>query len=219
MGEAPTALAVTEPPASAPPLTLPSWALRPAPSEPSPGRPLAPSRPSPIAPALRSPLRDRDAADNRFRRGTLLHRLLQYLPGIAPAQRQAIAAQVLSDSGLTADQIAEYVAAVAPVLDDSRFAAVFAADALVEASLTGLIDGVVVSGTVDRLLVTPAKVFIIDYKTNRNPPGDSSAIPLAYAKQMQAYSALLHGIYPDRTIEAALLWTEVPRLDIVTLAN
>jgi len=219
MGEAPTALAVTEPPASAPPLTLPSWALRPAPSEPSPGRPLAPSRPSPIAPALRSPLRDRDAADNRFRRGTLLHRLLQYLPGIAPAQRQAIAAQVLSDSGLTADQIAEYVAAVAPVLDDSRFAAVFAADALVEASLTGLIDGVVVCGTVDRLLVTPAKVFIIDYKTNRNPPGDSSAIPLAYAKQMQAYSALLHGIYPDRTIEAALLWTEVPRLDIVTLAN
>ena len=126
---------------------------------------------------------------------------------------------MLSDSGLTADQIAEYVAAVAPVLDDSRFAAVFAADALVEASLTGLIDGVVVSGTVDRLLVTPAKVFIIDYKTNRNPPGDSSAIPLAYAKQMQAYSALLHGIYPDRTIEAALLWTAVPRLDIVTLAN
>ncbi len=197
---------------------LPEWALTPAPPEPSPARPLAPSRPSPLAPALRSPLRNRGNVELRFRRGTLLHRLLQHLPGIAPERRMTVAARVLSDSALPPQTLAAYVDAVTPVLDDPQFAAVFADDALVEAPLTGIIDGIVVSGTVDRLLVTAAKVLIVDYKTNRAPPNDPRAIPLAYLKQMRAYAGLLHGVYPDKTIEAALLWTEVPRLDPVPLA-
>jgi ATP-dependent helicase/nuclease subunit A len=194
---------------------LPDWALTPAPEEPKPSRPLAPSRPSPLAPALRSPLRDRRSAERRFRRGTLLHRLLQHLPGIPPAQRDAVAARLLADAGLSPEDMAGYVAAVASVLDDPAFAPVFAADALTEAPLTGLLDGAVVSGTVDRLLVAPTKVLIVDYKTNRNPPRDPSAIPLAYARQMRAYAGLLRGVYPGRQVEAALLWTEVPRLDPV----
>ena len=129
-----------------------------------------------------------------------------------------VAARVLSDSALPPQTLAAYVDAVTPVLDDPQFAAVFADDALVEAPLTGIIDGIVVSGTVDRLLVTAAKVLIVDYKTNRAPPNDPRAIPLAYLKQMRAYAGLLHGVYPDKTIEAALLWTEVPRLDPVPLA-
>ncbi len=196
---------------------LPDWALTPAPAEPTPGRPLAPSRPSMMAPAQRSPLRNRQAAERRFRRGTLLHRLLQHLPGIAPAQRGAVAARLLADAGLSPQEMMDYLAAVTPVLDDPAFAPVFAADALAEAPLTGLVDGAVVSGTVDRLLVTQEKVLIVDYKTNRNPPRDPAAIPLAYNKQMRAYARLLEGVYPGRCIEAALLWTEVPRLDPVAV--
>jgi len=194
---------------------LPSWATTPAPPEPTPARPLAPSRPSPMAPALRSPLRDRATAERRFRRGTLLHRLLQFLPGVAAADREAVAARLLADAELPAAELAAHVATVARVLDDPAFAPVFAADALVEAPLTGLVEGAVVSGSVDRLLVTPAKVLIVDYKSNRNPPALGEPPPAAYARQMRAYAGLLRGVYPGRRVEAALLWTEAPRLDRV----
>ncbi len=219
MGREPTLVSASAEPKDAVLPPLPDWAGMPAPLESSPGRPLAPSRPSPIAPALRSPLRDRAASEQRFRRGTLLHRLLQHLPGVPPAQRQATAVRLLRDAELGDDAVASYVAAIAPMLDDPQFADVFAKDALVEVPLTGLIGGAVVSGTVDRLLVTPAKVLIVDYKTNRNPPRDPARAPEAYAKQMRAYAALLRGVYPDRAIEAALLWTELPRLDLVHLAD
>src|SRR5260221_3087561 len=66
---------------------LPDWARRPPPPEPTPTRPLAPSRPRPAAPAARSPLGSDDGAG--LLRGRLVHRLLQSLPDPAPAARRA----------------------------------------------------------------------------------------------------------------------------------
>ena len=86
---------------------------------------------------------------------------------------------------------------------------------LAEVPLTGAVDGAIVSGIVDRLLVTPAKVLVVDYKTNRAPAADAGSVPESYRRQMQTYARLLAGIYPGREIQTALLWTEAPRLDIV----
>ena len=63
--------------------TLPAWVSTPPPSEPSPPKPLAPSRPSDPEPATLSPL----AVDgrDRFKRGLLVHRLLQSLPELPEA--------------------------------------------------------------------------------------------------------------------------------------
>ncbi len=196
---------------------LPPWAQKPVPPEAEPGRPLAPSRPDPPPPAARSPLRDRAAEARRFRRGTLLHRLFQFLPGIPAERRLETAARVLADADLPPDELAQHVASAAKVLDDPAFAAIFGPEALSEAPLTGLVDGQAVSGVVDRLLVTPAKVLVVDYKTNRAPPTKPESIPASYRRQMQTYARLLAGIYPGREIQTALLWTEAPRLDIVAL--
>jgi ATP-dependent helicase/nuclease subunit A len=100
-------------------------------------------------------------------------------------------------------------------LDDPAFAAIFSSEALAEAPLTGEVGGEAVSGIVDRLLVTPAKVLVVDYKTNRVPAASAASVPEAYRRQMQTYARLLARIYPDREIQTALLWTEAPRLDIV----
>ncbi|CAN0505832.1 unnamed protein product, partial [Discosporangium mesarthrocarpum] len=60
---------------------LPGWADAPAPAEPEPPRPLAPSRPAMPDPAPRSPLGDDSGL--AFQRGLLVHRLLQTLPDVA----------------------------------------------------------------------------------------------------------------------------------------
>ncbi len=215
MGDDPVAPGVATPAGDAAAVALPYWAPEPTPRESAPERPLAPSRPNPPPPAARSPLRNRSDEARRFRRGTLLHRLFQFLPGVPADERLDAAARVLADVSLSAEELAQYVESAGLVLDDPAFAAIFGPDALAEAPLTGLVDGFAVSGVVDRLLVTPAKVLVVDYKTNQNPPADPAAVPVAYMRQMRTYARLLAGIYPAADIQTALLWTEAPRLDIV----
>jgi ATP-dependent helicase/nuclease subunit A len=67
---------------------------------------------------------------------------------------------------------------------------------------------VLVSGQIDRLVVTPNAIRIVDYKTNHNPPRRLIEAPPAYIRQLALYRGVLAKLYPDRTIRAALLWTE-----------
>jgi hypothetical protein len=72
--------------------------------------------------------------------------------------------------------------------------------------------GLGVSGRVDRLLVTPDRVLVVDYKTNRPAPARIEDADFAYRVQMALYAAVLAEIFPGRRIEAALVWTDGPRL-------
>ncbi len=192
----------------------PSWIARPAPAETFPPRPASPSRPSGEDPPVRSPRED-DAV--RFRRGNVIHRLLQFLPDVAPAQREAIAARFVAQPGLEFDtqQQGEIVQETLGVLEHPDFGAVFRPGGLAEAPLVGIVGQAVVSGQVDRLSVGDNEVLIVDYKTNRDPPDRPEDIPEIYVRQLALYRAILSQIYPDRPVRCALLWTDAPSLMVV----
>ncbi|WP_299623194.1 double-strand break repair helicase AddA [Pelagibius sp.] len=198
---------------------LPAWARTPAPAEPVPPRPLAPSRPSMPEPAVRSPLVGAGNADNRrFRRGRLIHRLLQSLPDLAPAEREAAARRFLSSPlhDLSPSDAEDILAEVLAVLTDPALAALFGPGSRAEVPLAGLIETAsgpqIISGQVDRLLVEDRTISLIDYKTQRPAPETPEAVAPVYLRQMAAYRALLAGIYPDRAIHSFLVWTDQPRL-------
>ncbi len=214
----PVDIAAAEPAAAV--LPLPDWARRAPPPEPHPTRPLAPSRPSDEdEPPVRSPVGAGSDDELRFRRGTIIHRLLQALPELPHAARAATAARYLAQPAhaLTTDQQAQIADEVAAVMTDPAFAGLFGPDSLAEVPVTGLVPGPggvpqVVSGQLDRLAVTPESVTIVDYKTNRPPPETADHVPVIYLRQMAAYRALMREIYPGREIRCCLLWTDGPRL-------
>jgi ATP-dependent helicase/nuclease subunit A len=53
-------------------------------------------------------------------------------------------------------------------------------------------------------------VLVVDYKTGRAPEREQD-IPVSHQLQMQAYAQALAVIFPDRDIEAALLYTSTAR--------
>jgi ATP-dependent helicase/nuclease subunit A len=55
-------------------------------------------------------------------------------------------------------------------------------------------------------------VLVIDYKTNRPPPGAAGDVSAGYLRQMAAYRALLRLAFPGRVVQCALLWTYSARL-------
>jgi ATP-dependent helicase/nuclease subunit A len=204
----PPSLAV--PPAAAP-SRLPEWARKPAPPEPEPPRPLIPSRPAEDEPPVLSPL----AGDGglRFRRGRLIHRLLQSLPDLAVGDREAAARAWLNRpvhrlDPATAEEIVQEVLAV---LAHPDLAPMFGVGSQAEVPVAGAIAGSVISGQVDRLLVTDREVTVLDYKSNRPPPSAAVEVPAIYLKQMAAYRSALRAVYPDRAVRCLLLWTDGPR--------
>ncbi|HEV7455580.1 MAG TPA: double-strand break repair helicase AddA [Roseococcus sp.] len=150
-----------------------------------------------------------DPLGTRFRRGNLIHALLQSLPELPERQREAAAARYLArpGHGLDVAQQAEILAEALGVLAHPDIAAAFGPGSLAEAPIAGRIGARLILGVVDRLLVTPDAVLILDFKTNRPPPLVPGAAPAGYLRQMAAYRAVLRLAYPGREVTCALVWT------------
>ncbi|KIT15441.1 double-strand break repair helicase AddA [Jannaschia aquimarina] len=150
--------------------------------------------------------------DDALLHGRRVHALLEHLPGVPEEDRKA-AAQTLLDRH-------------APGLTDGRDDAMAEA-ASVLAAFPDLFEGTLaevpfvlpagdgrpgLSGTMDRVRVTPDTVHIVDFKTNRVVPDRPEDVPEGLLRQLGAYQAAGVAIWPGRTIRTSLLWTAVPSL-------
>ena len=60
--------------------------------------------------------------------------------------------------------------------------------------------------------MTDERVLVADFKTNRPAPDRIEDADIAYVRQMAVYWAVLQDIFPGRAVEAALVWTDGPKL-------
>jgi ATP-dependent helicase/nuclease subunit A len=191
---------------------LPDWIRRPAPAEARPPRPLAPSAlgeddvaDPPPSPAMRI----------AAQRGRLLHQLFERLPQVVAEERAARAERWLERSAGIDDPNfrASLVEDSCKLIADPAHAELFGPGALAEAPIAAVVgEGVVVSGSVDRLLVEPHRILVADFKTGRRAPASLEEIPVPHLRQMAAYVEALKVIFPGRPIAAKLLYTAAPIL-------
>jgi len=206
-------------PTSAAPTALPQWLRVPAaPEASSPGL----LRPSDPADDDSHHVRTGESVLLRARalqRGTLVHRLLQSLPDVSTERRRDAALHYLAGNadGWTDQERTALAEQVLGLIADPRFAAVFAPGSRAEVSIVGRLDRpgqpkALVSGQIDRLVVTPSEVLIVDFKTNHAPPKSAAEAPKGYVRQLALYRAVLAKLYPQLPVRAALLWTELPEM-------
>jgi ATP-dependent helicase/nuclease subunit A len=203
---------------ASPAIELPAWLRAPLPAEAPTSSLLRPSDSGGESRKVRSD----DAIANRARaiqRGTLAHRLLQSLPDLAAERRRDAALHYLARNAAgwsDGDRVA-LAESVLRLIGDARFAAVFAEGSRAEVAIVGRITlaerpTAFVSGQIDRLVVTPDEILIVDFKTNQAPPRTAAEAPAAYVRQLALYREILGKLYPKRAVRAALLWTETPEL-------
>ena len=154
-----------------------------------------------------------------LQQGNLVHRLLQSLPDLPAVRRRdaALAHLARNASGWSAAERESLAGKVIALIDDSRFAAVFAEGSRAEVAIVGRLTlpgrpTALVSGQIDRLVVTQSEALIVDFKTNHAPPTHAAEAPQAYVRQLALYRAVLGKLYPQQAIRAALLWTETADL-------
>ncbi|MBT0667568.1 double-strand break repair helicase AddA [Novosphingobium profundi] len=189
---------------------LPLWTQRAPPAEPRPPRPLAPSS-----------LGEDDAPDPPFppgsgrtaaRRGTVLHALLERLPALAADERREAGERWLTRNArdLDATTRGELLSDVLGVVSNPEWADLFGAQSLAEVPVAAVVGEQVVAGTIDRLVVEPDRVRLVDYKTSRRPPTSLGTVPRGVLRQMGAYAAALEQTFPGRKVEVAILYTALP---------
>ncbi len=78
---------------------------------------------------------------------------------------------------------------------------------------SAMASGYDLEGQIDRLAILEDELLILDYKTNRPPPKTLDEVAPAYIAQLAGLPARRSsGLFPGRTLRAALLWTDGPRL-------
>ncbi|HET6838752.1 MAG TPA: double-strand break repair helicase AddA [Bradyrhizobium sp.] len=152
-------------------------------------------------------------------RGMLMHRLLQSLPDIATERRRDAVQSFLARHASTwdASERETLIESILTLVGNPRFTSVFGAGSHAEVSIAGRLGRpgrphAVVSGQIDRLVVTPNEILIVDYKTNHATPKHVAEAPSAYVRQLALYREVLRKLYPQRPVRAALLWTETLEL-------
>lgn len=202
---------------------LPEWMQNPAPAVPRTPEILSPSDLG-GAKAL-GVGEDVEADDSAMRRGRNLHLLLQHLPGSDPEKWRARAVRLLCSAPDAAPD-AEFDALlgeVVPIISSPDHAFLFAKNTLAEVPVTAQVAGQAIMGIIDRLVISPQRILVVDFKSNADVPARAEATPEGILRQMGAYATAMEQVYPNHRVETAILWTKTGELmalphEIVTQA-
>jgi len=194
---------------------IPAWARERAEA---PQRPAAPLSPTGLGGAKVVPGAPGGEDDTGAkRRGSLLHMLLEHLPGTPREAWTERAGSLLrsGDTPASAAEIDTLLAETEAVIASSELAPLFAESALTEVDLSAslpALGGQRMAGTIDRLILRPGHILAIDYKSNTLVPATPEDTPEGLLRQMGAYASALQQIYPGHVVETAILWTRTASL-------
>jgi ATP-dependent helicase/nuclease subunit A len=192
------------------PKTLPEWLLRNAPEERRPPRPLVPSQlgdddygDAPASAAMRT------AAE----KGRLIHALFERLTGDNLTTNLVLAEEWLArnnrDPSIQNDAV---ITSVRDVVENPDWQVFFGPNARAEVPLAAVVGETVITGRVDRLVIEPGLIRVLDFKTGRGVPFDANTVSRPYLRQMAHYVAALETIFVGSKVEASLLFTYAPIL-------
>ncbi|MGM4983039.1 double-strand break repair helicase AddA [Rhizobiales bacterium] len=162
-------------------------------------------------------------SDHALQKGRFIHRMLQTLPDIAPEDRADAARRYAERAARFWPQAEReaLIGSVMALLSHPDLQGTFSAHAQAEVSIMGTLtlgsQSYAVSGRIDRLAVLDDRIVILDYKTNRVPPGSERDIPFAHKAQLAIYRSILSPLYPGKRIDCLLVYTE--NASIYTLSD
>ncbi len=155
------------------------------------------------------------------RRGDLLHRLLQFLPEQAEAERETRAKNFLKSAAadLSEQEQTALAAEALALLAHPGMSALQGARSLPEVSflLRDPARNSEISGRIDRLFAKDSEIIIVDYKTDANPPKTAEQVPVRYRRQLALYREAIGRIYPGKTIRTLLVYSTGPLVHELTL--
>lgn len=143
--------------------------------------------------------------------GSITHKILEFLPKIAKDSIESIkiAKKYLQNQSISAKEQEIILKNIKNIIDNPDFNFLFHKNGQSEVAISAKIDGKIISGQIDRLILDNNFITIIDYKTNLTKNSD------LYKDQLDLYRKIITKIYPDKKIVTAIIWTYHGEIEIV----
>ena len=170
-------------------------------------------------PAIPSPLIKKDDYDG-LQIGIIIHRCLEFIPDIEPKSRESAIKNYLYLPHIKLNTIDKnkILAKILDVINEYPY--LFDENSKAEIPVSGVVkiddEKRLVSGFIDRLCFIDDEIWIVDYKSNINPPSNQNEVPLVYIRQLEIYKQIIEQIYLDKQVKTKLLWTY--NLDLMDIA-
>ena len=184
-------------------------------------RPSSVDKPAPPERVLSTRLEEALDPETARLSGTALHALLQHLGKVDPSERVKVAARALET--LLPDAPAQHdplMHKAMSILTRPELAHLFGSNSraevpfFAEAQRQGKAgpERVRIIGRVDRIVVNPDSVLLVDYKSDADPVMEPENIKPAYVQQLALYALVAGELFPGKHVEAAILWTSLESL-------
>ena len=105
---------------------------------------------------------------------------------------------------------------IVELIEKAEYSAFFGISSLAEVNIGATLpNGQKLTGIIDRLAIHGDQISILDYKTDWKVP-DVLTVDHPYVLQLAGYALALRQAYKEKTVKAAILWTNGPRLDWIS---
>jgi ATP-dependent helicase/nuclease subunit A len=143
--------------------------------------------------------------------GKITHKILEFLPNLSknPDEAVKITQKYLKNQNINDKNQEIIIKNITNIVKNSNFNFIFGKNSHSEVAISAKIDGKIISGQIDLLILEQNSVTIIDYKTNFNKNPDF------YQEQLNLYSQIIANIYPNKKIITAIIWTYHGEIEIL----
>jgi len=148
-----------------------------------------------------------------FKRGLLIHKLLEILPNCSDKKEACLNFLNLKKHNLNEEQIENISNEVLSIFN--KYSYLFGENSFAEVPIIGEVNGKKYSGIIDRMYIKDNSIIIVDYKSNRPPANSADATPDIYKRQLSIYKEILQRIYPNKKIQTAIIWTNTSKLFVL----
>lgn len=178
-----------------------------------------------IAPSRSTSMEDATAlpGEDGRQRGLGIHRLLEWLSATPAPKRDDALRALARELALNNDdeRLQSWWDEAWQVVHDPALASVFGSTAECaynEVAIQYYAGQDLVHGVIDRVVVNPTRILVVDYKTHAGAqPANLDQLAGNYIEQLRWYAQGAARLWPERVIETVLLFTACRRLHSVAL--
>ncbi len=157
--------------------------------------------------------------DESMKRGTTIHRALDLMTKATPLSTEQVVQQVSQETGMNTDddELANWIKEAHDTVENAAFAPLFRPAAgtqcFNELPIMYQRDGQSVYGIIDRLILRPEEITLIDYKSHQmKDETELHELADSFKSQMQLYKEGVGKIWPHHAIKSGLLFTHSAQL-------
>ncbi len=160
-----------------------------------------------------------DNRDESMKRGITIHRALDLMTQAMPLSAGQVMQQVSQEAAMNTDdsELENWIDEARNTIENASFAPLFKpgtdAQCFNELPIMYQHDGRSVYGIIDRLIIRPDEITLIDYKSHQvKDETELNELANSFKSQIQLYKLGVEKIWPGHAIKSGLLFTNSARL-------